>query len=506
MAGPDLDELFGEASHGPDSAAAHEEQVGGTGVPCRPHHALLHVVGLTLETELGEDVLGLGASRLQQYEGEDDDIDEEDVPTDRAVALLLISARAAFARRDWTACSASAAEARAGAFQLLTDSWRSNAATRYLDIWQCPTHKHCDLPEAAYMPLVLAELLLAVCAAAEGDSLAAVRHADVAFAYAGPGSARNATLLFSKCLADEVAASRPPCAGAVASASFVSGKPRCVSRPLLAMPVTPVERWLPPKRLLPDFTGSAIAAPDREELESLLSKGMPFVTKEPIESWPASTRWASLSYLDGVAGHHSVPVKHSAHDEVTFMTVSDFLANHLVPSCKHCNAQPGILRSLLSSRSTEGEEHLAGLAPHELFEQCPALRGDVPQLAAPFRQARGRIRRTSVWLGTHNVATANCCSAQDQCIVQIFGVRYAILFPPKAAKVFSKASEKDIRYHGGISEVDVEDKRLLKQHPGLAQMPAQVAELSPGDLLFIPRGWWHQIRSLSPACSVSLRF
>lgn len=29
------------------------------------------------------------------------------------------------------------------------------------------------------------------------------------------------------------------------------------------------------------------------------------------------------------------------------------------------------------------------------------------------------------------------------------------------------------------------------------------AILGPGECLFIPRGWWHYVKSLSPSCSVS---
>ena len=55
---------------------------------------------------------------------------------------------------------------------------------------------------------------------------------------------------------------------------------------------------------------------------------------------------------------------------------------------------------------------------------------------------------------------------------------------------------------GNVSNVDVE-------HPDLARFPLFAkarhfdAILGPGDALFIPKGWWHYVRALTPSFSVN---
>ena len=52
------------------------------------------------------------------------------------------------------------------------------------------------------------------------------------------------------------------------------------------------------------------------------------------------------------------------------------------------------------------------------------------------------------------------------------------------------------------SPVDAEEPDL-ERFPRFRDAPREVAELGPGDLLYIPRLWWHQVRTIGTCVSVN---
>ena len=56
-----------------------------------------------------------------------------------------------------------------------------------------------------------------------------------------------------------------------------------------------------------------------------------------------------------------------------------------------------------------------------------------------------------------------------------------------------------------ISAVDVEAADL-RRFPLFAQTEFEHGVLRPGDMLFIPRPWWHFVRSLSTSLSINFWF
>jgi hypothetical protein len=57
--------------------------------------------------------------------------------------------------------------------------------------------------------------------------------------------------------------------------------------------------------------------------------------------------------------------------------------------------------------------------------------------------------------------------------------------------------------HHGVSEVGEAETADLGKHPLFAQAKPVSHVLRPGELLFIPGGWWHATRVLSPSVSLS---
>ncbi|HEY0987413.1 MAG TPA: cupin-like domain-containing protein [Kofleriaceae bacterium] len=54
-----------------------------------------------------------------------------------------------------------------------------------------------------------------------------------------------------------------------------------------------------------------------------------------------------------------------------------------------------------------------------------------------------------------------------------------------------------------FADVDCEAPDLAR-HPRFADARVYDVTLAPGELLFVPVGWWHQVRALDPSITVTL--
>jgi histone arginine demethylase JMJD6 len=77
---------------------------------------------------------------------------------------------------------------------------------------------------------------------------------------------------------------------------------------------------------------------------------------------------------------------------------------------------------------------------------------------------------------------------------QIFGVKKYVLFAPDQAPF--------LYARGNQSQVDPE-KPDLDKFPLFARATAATCDLQPGEILFVPPGWWHTTRILTPSITVS---
>lgn len=104
----------------------------------------------------------------------------------------------------------------------------------------------------------------------------------------------------------------------------------------------------------------------------------------------------------------------------------------------------------------------------------------------------------SIWIGTrtriaaHNDFPDNlaCCAA---------GYRRFILFPPDQFANLYPGPIDNTPAGRAVSMVDFHDPDFVR-HPRFheALKHAQLADLSPGDALFIPSMWWHHVEGLDP--------
>jgi len=139
------------------------------------------------------------------------------------------------------------------------------------------------------------------------------------------------------------------------------------------------------------------------------------------------------------------------------------------------------------------------LAQHALLDQVPSLGADVgtPEQCALSRGGHGRPRRNA-WIGPAGTVSDLHTDADDNVLCQMTGWKRVLLIAP-AASASLGARPGMMKNTSGIDPERL-DTRLRLAEAGVA---VEEALLGPGEALFIPRGWWHHVRALTPSASVS---
>ncbi|KAJ3255762.1 Lysine-specific demethylase 8 [Chytriomyces hyalinus] len=175
-------------------------------------------------------------------------------------------------------------------------------------------------------------------------------------------------------------------------------------------------------------------------------------------------------------------------------------------------------RSINSSASEprkcpKQELKIAYLAQHTLFSQIPALYNDIAIPEYCYHRMEEDTHdedeswidediKISAWFGPSNTVSPLHTDPHNNLFAQVMGRKYVRLYAPsETAKVYP--------YPEGLlkntAQVDVELPDLEK-YPNFAHAEFLDCIVGPGDMLFIPRGWWHYVKSLDTSFSVSFWF
>ncbi|KAG8985414.1 hypothetical protein FRB90_004732 [Tulasnella sp. 427] len=285
-----------------------------------------------------------------------------------------------------------------------------------------------------------------------------------------------------------------------------------------------------PPRLLP-LSSTPIPAIDAPSLSSFQRErsAHPFIIQSYASKWPALTghQWRSLEYLRGVGGRgRVVPVEVGGDYRAsgwtqTLMDWEEFLEDIFPP--------------------TDSSKSKLYLAQHSLLRQFPALRRDMeipdyvyaeldpPNDWATYKPPMNDEQLViNAWLGPQETISPahfdpffNCFgefSGAHACIlwkrsnlqphlVQVVGRKTVWIAPPSVAD-FMYTSGADIK---NTSQVDVfaDKPNATRDWPEFVERVVPHAMsfvLEPGDLLFLPPGWWHAMRSEELSFSVSFWF
>ncbi|KAK9379515.1 uncharacterized protein V2V93DRAFT_392054 [Kockiozyma suomiensis] len=271
------------------------------------------------------------------------------------------------------------------------------------------------------------------------------------------------------------------------------------------------------------------------------------------KSWPAFQNWNSVEYLLAATnwGRRVVPV------EIGSSYVSDSWSQKFCPFGE-------LLQDWLSS-SDGSERDIKYMAQHDLLQQITSLRKDVvvPDLiynSAVFGRSNNVHVTMNSWVGPSGTISPLHTDPNNNILVQIVGYKYVRLYSPQIPIQEMYPRVEDNIDMSNTSEVLLErgcygalfgdndaldyqcstldDEGLASGAKGTESSKASSSDLfetmrtrmrekrnyrdqydnfnwdssylecvlEPGNGLFIPAGWWHYVRSLSPSFSVNFWF
>lgn len=124
----------------------------------------------------------------------------------------------------------------------------------------------------------------------------------------------------------------------------------------------------------------------------------------------------------------------------------------------------------------------------ELYEHIDGLQGYLDET-----RFKGYVR---VWFGPKGTVTRLHHDATPVLLAQVYGRKLVKLISPMhLGKVSSDGA--------WLSKMEIENLDYAK-YPAMQNVDILEVTIGPGDLLFIPIGWWHWVKSLDVAISISL--
>ncbi|KAK9365019.1 hypothetical protein V1509DRAFT_571882 [Lipomyces kononenkoae] len=131
------------------------------------------------------------------------------------------------------------------------------------------------------------------------------------------------------------------------------------------------------------------------------------------------------------------------------------------------------------------------LAQTPLLNSLPALLEDVMPKSKYLPDA-SHVYGSSVWIG-RNTFTPRHFDPNENLYVMIGGKKKVVLWEP------SVVSEGQAKRRGGLGNDNFSP-------PGQDETSWDEVELNPGDGIYIPERWWHEVESLSPGVTASVNW
>ncbi|MEZ4394519.1 MAG: cupin-like domain-containing protein [Polyangiales bacterium] len=209
--------------------------------------------------------------------------------------------------------------------------------------------------------------------------------------------------------------------------------------------------------------------------------GRPGLLRGVVPSWPAAS-WR----LDGLASRLGAR-------EVSPVVLTD--GRFVVDLREGVRVKPMPVAEYLA--------HLAAPGAPPYYLRLP-LEGD---LAALSREAPvdaycvGSVaQKRNLWVGAAGTCSDLHFDMTHNLVAQISGRRRVTLFAPDQRVALYPHPLRSLNAHHSQVRLDAPD---LARFPRFAEARGEAVALEAGELLFIPRGWWHHFESLAPSIAVN---
>lgn len=256
----------------------------------------------------------------------------------------------------------------------------------------------------------------------------------------------------------------------------------------------------------PHLLEASLAAPTRRRLLELGGSGeRRDVLRVPIERWDAPSVDRLLS------SHVPVVVEGGCRAaEAAGWTLDDVDRVMGDQGCAlrapECTSRRGTVREVLD-RLREGRadglyvDNTSDIAVNVPdFDRLVGLRALMPLVPPAWR-----LIGTQVFLGGPGTGSNFHCADNTTLFLNLQGTkRWTLVHRNESAWMYAFPTTSGIYYNSAVRE---DDPEVMARYPLYGGTTRLEAELGPGDVLYLPRWWWHAVRNegaMSFGCSVRL--
>lgn len=222
----------------------------------------------------------------------------------------------------------------------------------------------------------------------------------------------------------------------------------------------------------------------RQFIERAYAPNRPIVITGMMNDWKALRRW-TWAFLSKTVG--DAPVEVMEHRETT--DFYDLNVNRL--------SEPTTLREFISwiqRVKTSNARYMVARNNGLAAEALKPLRGDLGFFGGILDRRRSDL--SSLWVGPGGTVTPLHHDTANNLFCQVRGRKRFILIDPANAELL-----RDVLSYYSLIDAENFD---VRRFPYLAHVERLTVTLGPGEALFLPAGWWHHVRALSPSLSVSM--
>jgi lysine-specific demethylase 8 len=231
-----------------------------------------------------------------------------------------------------------------------------------------------------------------------------------------------------------------------------------------------------------------------DAFQTTVAERVPVIFRNAAADWPCVRRWTP-AYLRSRLADKVVKATYTPQRRYRPDPERGHYAPHDMLDLPFCEFMDNIC--------SESDDASYYLHRQNLEQQFPELRGDI---RVPNYLSGAAMLMVSLWMGPAGSVTPIHHDFTDNLFVQAQGRKRVILYHPEPEGAFYRSPFQwtNGRSSWHVSRVGSTDHVDLDAHPQFQQARAYEVVVEPGDILFIPNFYWHEVHSIdTPSISLS---
>lgn len=132
------------------------------------------------------------------------------------------------------------------------------------------------------------------------------------------------------------------------------------------------------------------------------------------------------------------------------------------------------------------------------------MRGLLKPYVEPFLPRHPMLQHTALWLGPRGSTTGLHCDPDGvNLLCLLHGRKVFHIFPPSETPLLAMSRRFDSGARSSAIDLFADD--VETRFPQLSRAKRMRVEMEPGDILYVPRWWWHAVENLDVTVAVSYR-